>query len=148
SAGKLMHVGLHEFFEADKVKEKFRDLAPFRIPEPGLQSQTEHHVAENIQPRKERRFLKHDQAMPAGIIDWLIVRQHLSFIGMFQSRNNVEQSRFSAAARSDDDDELTFGHIKRDIVERVHVLPFLLKPFRNMIDNQFRWWRTFELFLQ
>src|ERR1700732_4261605 len=53
-----------------------------------------------------------------------------------------------ATSRPDEDEELPFRHCERDVVERVDGVPLLLKPFRNMIDNQFRRRRTFELFLE
>src|SRR5262249_51112530 len=84
--------------------------------------------------------------MTARIRDWLVVGENLSFVGMFQSGNDVEQSRFAAATRSHHDDELALSDFKRNVVERVHGLPFLPKPFRNMIDNQFRRRWTLELF--
>ena len=36
SAGKLVHVRFHEFFQTNEVKKKFCDLAPLRITQSGF----------------------------------------------------------------------------------------------------------------
>src|SRR6266581_4139246 len=78
----------------------------------------------------------------------LIVGQHAPFIRLFQTGNDVEQRRFSATARTDDDDEFALSDFERDIIQRVHCLALLPKPFRNMINYQLRRRRTLQFFLQ
>ena len=78
----------------------------------------------------------------------LIVRQHSSLVRFFQAGDDIEQRRFSAATRPDHDDEFAFLDFERHIVQRVHGLALLAKPFRDMIDNQLRRWRTLQFFLQ
>src|SRR6266536_281351 len=78
----------------------------------------------------------------------LIVGQHAPFIRLFQTGNDVEQRRFSATARTDDDDEFALSDFERDIIQRMHRLALLPKPFRNMIDNKLRRRRTLQFFLQ
>ena len=80
--------------------------------------------------------------MPAWMKNRLIVRQDLAFVRFLQAGDDVEQRRFAAPAPSDNDDELALRNFERNVVERVDRLSFLLKPFRNMIDNQLRGWWT------
>ena len=54
AARELMHVGFHEFFEADQIKKEFCDLAPLAIAQTRFQFQPEHYVTERIEPRKQR----------------------------------------------------------------------------------------------
>ena len=85
--------------------------------------------------------------MPARFADRVIVREHPPVIRFFQAGNDIEQGRLSAAAGPDDNDELAFGDIERNIIEGMDDLTFLPKPLRNMVDHQFcgRW--TLQLFL-
>ena len=79
--------------------------------------------------------------MPPGIEHRLVVGHDLAFVRFFQAGDDVEQCRFSATARTNDDDELAFCDFKGDIIERMHVLSLLLKPLRNVVDHQLsgRW---------
>src|SRR5438445_7343362 len=78
----------------------------------------------------------------------LIVGQHAPFIRLFQAGDDVEKRRLSATARTDDDDEFALSDFERDIIQRMHRLALLPKPFRNMIDNKLRRRRTLQFFLQ
>src|SRR6266478_3097202 len=73
--------------------------------------------------------------MPARMKHWLIISHDASFIGFFQTSNDVEQGRFAATAWSDYDDEFSFGDFEGNIVQCVHGLPFLLEPFRDVLDT-------------
>src|ERR1700730_9065057 len=86
--------------------------------------------------------------MPARMKDRLIISHDASFIGFFQTGNDVEQGRFAATAPSDYDDEFSFGDFEGNIVQCVHGLPFLLEPFRDVLDHELGRRRTLQLFLQ
>src|ERR1700730_12764486 len=86
--------------------------------------------------------------MPARMKHWLIISHDASLIRFFQTGNDVEQGRFAATAWSDYDDEFSFGDFEGNIVQRVHGLPFLLEPFRDVLDHELAWRRTLQLFLQ
>src|SRR5947209_19199883 len=86
--------------------------------------------------------------MPARMKHWLIISHDASFIGIFQSGNDVEQGRFAATAWSDYDDEFSFGDIEGNIVQCVHGLPFSLAPFRDGLDLELGLQRSLTFFLQ
>src|SRR6059058_1857148 len=123
------------------MKKKLCHFASLRIAQARLQSQTKHYVAKNIQPREQGRFLKHHQPVTSWMKYRLIIRHDLAFVRFFQAGDDVEQCRFSATARTNDDDKLAFSYLEGDIIERMHVLSLLLKPLRNVVDHQLsgRW---------
>src|SRR6266700_1096921 len=86
--------------------------------------------------------------MPPRSDHRLIIRQHSSFVRSFQTGDDIEQRRFSAATRPDDDDEFAFLDFERHIIQRMHGLALLVKPFRNVIDDQLGWWRSTKFFLK
>src|SRR6266536_4404031 len=86
--------------------------------------------------------------MPPRSDHRLTVRQHSSFVRSFQTGDDIEQRRFSAATRPDDDDEFAFLDFERHIIQRMPGLALLLKPFRNVIDDQLGWWRSTKFFLK
>ena len=59
-------------------------------------------LPKSVEPRKERRFLKHYQPVPTWMKYRLIVRQDAALIGFFQAGNDIEQRGFAAPARADD----------------------------------------------
>ncbi len=86
--------------------------------------------------------------MPTRREDRLIICQHLTFVRFFQPGDDIEQCGFAATARSDNDDKLALRDLERNIIQRMDRLSLLLKPFRNVVDHEFRRGRTLQLFLE
>jgi hypothetical protein len=54
----------------------------------------------------------------------------------FQSGNDIEQCRFTAAAGADETDKLSFWNAERDIIKGVDRQRSGPKPFRDMFEDQ------------
>lgn len=72
-------------------------------------------------PRQQRALLLEDDAVETWSTDRLAVQQDPAGRRLGQSAEQVEQGRLAAAARPDDDDELTVCDIGRDILQRNEV---------------------------
>ena len=103
AAGELVHMRMLELLEADELEEMVGDFLALGIPQIRPQFQPEHHVAEDVEPRKQRRFLEHDEPLPPGPFHELAVGEHAAGIRHGQACDDVEQGRFAAAARPDAD---------------------------------------------
>jgi hypothetical protein len=98
------------------------------VLEAGLEFQAEEHVAEDVQPREERRFLKHHHALAARSRDRFSLGRNRPFVRAFEAGDHVEESRFAATALAHEHHELTLVHRKAHIVERVHLDGTIAKP--------------------
>ena len=110
---------MQEAFQTDQLEVILRHFPPLGIRQAGLESQSEHHVVEHIEPGEQRRFLEHDHAVAPGAADRLAVRQHPARIRRLQARDDVEQGRFPAAAWPHQADELALADIQRHAIQRV-----------------------------
>src|SRR5438105_1757397 len=109
-----MDIGVEEYFQADKLDKELGNFAPFLIGQARFQFQSEKNIAANVQPREKRRLLEHDQAITPRLEHRLIVSKHFAAIGFLQTGDDVEQGRLPATARTDDANELAFGHFERN----------------------------------
>src|SRR5512147_2641387 len=107
-----MHVRVHEPLESDELQEILGLLTAFNGAQPIDELEAEENVSQDCQPRKQRGFLKHHEAMWAGANDRLAVGLNYPAIRMFQSGNDIEQCRFSAPAWADEADEFAFGDMQ------------------------------------
>ena len=143
AAREFMNIGMHELLEADEFKKILGLLPAFRRTQPVAEFQAEEDVAQDRQPRKQRRFLKHHEAVRAGPDNGLSVGLNQTAIGSLQSGNDIEQRRFTAAAGADETDELSFSDAERHIVKRMDRQRTGPKPFRDMFENELggeRYW--------
>ena len=69
AAGKFVNVCAFESGQSDQFQIISRDIATIPRFQVRLQLQSENDVAENIEPREERRFLKHDEPFATGAGD-------------------------------------------------------------------------------
>ncbi len=95
-------------------------------------AQAEHHVAEHVEPGKQRRLLEHHQAMPARPLHQPAIGAHFSAIGRREPGDDIEQSGLAAAAGPNQTDELAGPHIEADVVERVHRGAWRAEPLGDM----------------
>src|SRR6266513_2526942 len=113
-----MNIRSLETREPDQFEIIFGDIPAIFVRQIGLQLQTEKHVAENIQPRKKRWFLEHNEAILSRDGYRLFMGEHISAFRLFQFSNDVQQCRFPAAARADEADKLPFVYLQTHMVER------------------------------
>ena len=52
------------------------------------------------------------------ISDLVALQKYIALVGLFQTGNNAQQSGFTAAGRSQQGDQFTFGNVKIDIIQR------------------------------
>src|SRR5207248_8004397 len=90
----------------------------------------------DIEPGKQRRFLKHDQSFASRGCHRFAVSQDRSVVGFFQPGNDVEQGRFAATAGTDDANELRLRHIQADAIEREDRSGTATKTFRHFVDRK------------
>jgi hypothetical protein len=69
--------------------------------------------------------LEHDAAVRSWLQDLSAVDQDVSALDRKKAANQIEKRRFSAPRRTEQSDELTLAHVKRDLVERHHLTPAL-----------------------
>src|SRR5437867_1373804 len=131
-----MNIRPLETGQINKFEIIFRHIAAILPRQLRLELEGKQHVSEDIQPRKERGLLKHDQAIAARASDWLAIGQDLSAVGHLQPGNDIEQSRLAATARSNDTDELAFVDLQTDAIKRENISRGCLKTFRNFLDRQ------------
>src|SRR6266850_704763 len=138
AAGQFMDIGMHELLEADEFKKILGLLTAFRRAQPINEFEAEEDVSEDRQPWKQRRFLKHDEAVRARPGNGLTVSMNHTAIGPFQAGDDIKQRGFSAPTRTDETDELSFGNVEGDIIKRVDVQRTGSKPFRDLFENELR----------
>ena len=76
AAGQFMHIGVPELLQADQFEMLVGDPRAVIRRQAGHALEAEHHVAEHVEPGKQRRFLKHHQAVAAGTLHRLVVGEH------------------------------------------------------------------------
>src|SRR5712692_1865439 len=111
-------------------------LAPLAIGKIVAELETEHHIAERREPRKQSGLLEHDQALAAGPYDRLAVGEHAAGIGLRQAGHDVEKRGLAAAAGADQADELAVADLERDVVERMHVCAAGAIPLGDALDHE------------
>ena len=84
-----MQVGPREFLEPDQAKVAPRDFEALPARQATHELQTKHHVAQRIQPREQRRFLEHHQAVTVRSGDDLPVRSDLATARSSESGDDV-----------------------------------------------------------
>src|SRR6266516_3081211 len=138
-AGELVHVGIRELLEPDELQMIQRDLPSLLGREFRFELQPEQHVPHHRQPGKQRRLLKHDEAVSSWALDHLIVRQHTAPVRFREPGDDVQQRRFSATAGPYKANKLALGHVERDIIKRVHGGSCCPVPFGHTVYDQLRW---------
>ena len=100
--------------------------------------QPKHDAADHVEPRKERSFLKHHEPVPAGLQDRLVAQPSRALSsGLFEAGNDIEQGRFSAAARPDQASEpLPRRSPTRCYRARGTSRRLLRKPLRNVFHGE------------
>src|SRR5512137_667136 len=99
-----------EFEQFQRFFARFRFLRSAKDKRKG-------YIVDDPFPRKQHVFLHH--------VSDLSVQGNASRVGLFQPGYYVEQSRFSAAADTEDRNELVFLYMKRDVPDHLEVVEFL-----------------------
>src|ERR1700674_3330071 len=133
-----MDMRSRELFQANKLKKKLRDFETLLVSEASLELQTEHDIPDNIEPRKERGFLKHDKPVAARVKHRRVIGHDAAFVRRGQAGDDIEQGGLTAAAWADEANELAFADIERDMVERMDRLARRAKPLRDILDGEIR----------
>jgi len=89
---------MRKLLQPDQLQMLTCDAPALSIPEIIAQLEPEHDVAEHRKPRKECRFLKHDQSLTTRPLDRLTIRQHAALVGFCEPSDDVQQSGFAATA--------------------------------------------------
>jgi hypothetical protein len=110
-----VHERAGELRQVDQLEVPVDGRAQLTAPDP-LDLQTELDVGTYVQPRVERRVLEDDDAVRAGTLQRLAVKQDLALGWMIQAGDEVEQRRLAAAGRTDDADELAFIDLDVEVV--------------------------------
>src|SRR6188508_1703987 len=134
-SGQLMDIRMHEPFKSRQFQKVLCFFQTFWGAQAIAEFQSEEHIPENREPRKERRLLKHHQPVWPGLVDWLAVGLDGATIRMVKSGNNIQQRRFAAAARPDQTDELSLCNAERHVVEGMDMQRTGLEPFRHMFKD-------------
>ena len=101
-------------------QESLGDVARLLLAKPFFM-QPVFDVLLDVQPRKQGVVLKDDAAIRTGALDRDAVEQRLPGVGLFESGKNVEQGGLSAAARTEQRQELARLDVEREAVERDHL---------------------------
>src|ERR1700710_623766 len=125
-----------ELLEPDKPQVIIGDVAALPIAKPGLSLQTEHDVAEDIEPRKQGRFLKHHEAVASRTFHQLTVSQHPAPVRPGQSGHDVEQRRLAAPARPHQTYDFAFLDAQIDFVQHLDIRAWGLKSFRYAFNDK------------
>src|SRR5215472_4064809 len=112
-------MGFRELLQTNQFQVEASDLLALRSREIWLELQSIHHVSENIQPRIQRRLLKHHHTLTTRSLHAFSISQNLPAIRKVQPRNDIKQGRLPATARSQQADELPFFDVQADIIERM-----------------------------
>src|SRR5215467_397620 len=102
------------------------------------QLEPEHDVTEHRKPRKERRFLKHDQSLTTRPLDRLAICQHAALIGFCEPGDDVQQSGFAATARAYNADKFAVSYIEREIVKGLNCCYRRVEALADALHRQFR----------
>src|SRR3954468_9002627 len=125
-----------ELLEPQKPQVIIGDLAALPVAKPGLSLQTEHDVAQHIEPRKQGRLLEHHEAVAPRAFDQLTVSQYPAPVRPGQSGHDVEQRRLAAPARPDQTYDFSFLDAQIDFVQSLDICPGGLKPLRYAFDDK------------
>ena len=116
----------------------YRDFPALGVGEVRLQLESEHHIAQHVEPGKQRGLLKHDEPVAARALDGFAVSGHPALIGKFKAGDDAEQRRFPAAAGPDKAHELALANGQADVIQRVNILIPGTKRLGHVLDVQFR----------
>src|SRR5262249_8196993 len=86
------------------------------------------HVPGDATPWQEAGMLEHHRAIHVGAVDALTVDGDIAVLVRQESRNNIEQRCLSAAARSDDRQELALLNRKGHVCQSENVAIAALHP--------------------
>ncbi len=85
-------------------------------------------IAYHGRPRHQCKVLKHEGAFGSGRADALSIDLDRSSIGLYQARDDLQERRLSAAARSEKAGQLAAWEIKIDSAQRLDIAVGLGKP--------------------
>jgi hypothetical protein len=111
----VVRIGVGKTFEADKTHELIY-LVAFLVKE-ATGNKADLNIPANGEPWKKVWILENQTAFSTGSGDWLGANQELAGVGRIEARDQTEQSRFTATARTNERDHLPGGKRKRDSVE-------------------------------
>src|SRR6185312_14739649 len=131
-----MRVSFLEFRQADELEMALGNLFLLLPRQALLALQPEHHIAEHVEPREKRGFLKHHEAMPPRPDNRLAIGKDAAAVGHGQPGDDIEQRRFPAAARANEAEEFAGRDGQRDVIERMHRGARRAKPFRHTCDRE------------
>ena len=137
AAGKFVNVRVFEFGQSHRIPDQDRDDIA-TIPrgfQVRLQPQSENDVAENIEPREERGFLKHDESFATGADDWFAIGHDRPTVRLLQAGDEIEQRRFSTTTRADETNKFAFIHLQTHAIERLHETS-RGQTFRDVVDRE------------
>src|SRR5262249_23345935 len=86
-----------------------------------LQRKAELDIAQNAEPRKQRIILKYHSALFAWAVDRHSIETANPAARFLEACDDVEQARFAATRRADDDSELLVGNRQRQIVQSDYI---------------------------
>src|SRR4249920_410144 len=98
--------------------------------------QAELHVAEYIEPGKQRRFLEHHEPVPPRALHKLAIGQHAALVRDCEPCNNVQKRRFTAPARPDQTNELATGDTKTHVLDGMGGRTVGAEPFVDALDHE------------
>src|SRR5215813_6578686 len=136
TSGQLVHIGMGKLLQPNQLQMLTCNAPALSIPEIIAQLEPEHDVAEHSKPRKERRFLKHDQSLTTRPLDWLAICQHAVLIGFCEPGDNVEQSGFATTARANNANEFAVGHFEREIVQGLNCCCRRVEALADALHSQ------------
>src|SRR5213075_2034116 len=104
-------VTMLEAVEPDERKVALRNLTALFLGD-AFHLQPKRDVFEGRAPGKQGVLLKYDAAIHGRTPDRLAVEQDAPGAGLGQSREQVQERRFTATARTDDDQKFARTHLK------------------------------------
>src|SRR5690625_3776994 len=116
SAGKFMRIGICEIYKVYHSKAVHRLFFNFCFGQL-FKVQAVGNILLYGHPWKQSAFLEYDDAVGAGFVHCFAVDQDFSGGGCFESCDQFQYCRLSAAGRSEKSNERAFFNIKVDIIQ-------------------------------
>src|SRR6516162_1938914 len=98
--------------------------------------QSERNVSPNRPPRIKRGILKDDDARGIGPFDLLALDEQTAGARRVEPRDQPQQSRLSAPARSQEGDKLAAANAQADPVQYRQRLPLQVETMAHFTDRQ------------
>src|SRR6266852_7761479 len=111
-----MGVAVFELTEMHQPQKVSRLLLPFRLAH-AFHLHAELDILADRKPGEQSEFLKNQNAVGAGTMDWLAVDKHLARRRLMQARDQMQQCRFAAAGRPDDAQKFSRSYLEIDAIE-------------------------------